>query len=344
MAGRIRTIKPEVLDDELACALTDLSWRVWVSLWVLCDDFGNVRASPKYLAAQIWQDTARVNDAVRALEELSTKTVDPGQKPMIFLYGVDGQTYAHIKGFDKHQRQDNRSKKPRVPSPPEGAEDIQDLRRHLAAKIRKSPRGKSVCTAPPRNSDPDHKLAALTSEIRDPTADHRPPTTDPISPAVSEQGAKTSLTASKQEDLPASTRTPSAIQPESTGTPEPAAEAKPKTPHQIVKECYVEAFAAVRHEQPPFGSQDGKAINTLLDKVSGDAERACGVIRSAFGHKYWRDRVSIQTIALDPARYCNSQLSLSGVLRKKDPSDWVPTDDPAREEALRSGPREGKAF
>jgi hypothetical protein len=32
-----------------------------------------------------------------------------GEQPMVLPYIVDGQRYAHIKGFGKHQRQDNKS-------------------------------------------------------------------------------------------------------------------------------------------------------------------------------------------------------------------------------------------
>lgn len=330
MAGRIRTIKPEVLDDELACSLTDLAWRVWVSLWVLCDDFGNVRAAPKYIAAQVWQDTTRENDAVKALEELRTKTVDPKQKPMIFLYGADGQTYAHIKGFDKHQRQDNRSKKPRVPAPPEGAEDIQGVAVRFAARIRNSPRRKSVHADPPRSGDHDQNLAALppTSEIRPPRSDRRPPTPDlPFGMVGENEKGK----ARKEESA----------EPEPKSTKDKEHE---KTPHQIVKECYLEAFETARAEKAPFGSEDGAAINALLKYLGEDVERACSVIRTAFTDKLYKDRATIKSISRDPARFCGAQLPLTGVVKPKDPTDWVPTDDPAREAAFRDGPKEGKAF
>lgn len=109
MAGRIRSIKPEVLEDELAAGLSDAAWRLWVSSWVLADDHGNVRAGSKYLAACVWQDTSR--DADTPMRELIAKgRFQP--------YAVKGQRYVHIHAFDRHQRVDNAGK-PRVPGPEE---------------------------------------------------------------------------------------------------------------------------------------------------------------------------------------------------------------------------------
>lgn len=107
MSGRIRSIKPEVLEDELAAGLSDAAWRLWVSSWVLADDHGNFRAGDRYLAANVWQDTGR--DVAEARQEL----IDRG---FISPYAVDGQRYAHINGWSKHQRVDNAGK-PRVPPP-----------------------------------------------------------------------------------------------------------------------------------------------------------------------------------------------------------------------------------
>jgi hypothetical protein len=109
---RIRSIKPEVLEDEVAVALSDSAWRLWVSLWVLADDYGNTRASSRFLAAHVWQDTAR--------------DVDPLLDELVFAkriecYAVAGQRYAHIRNWEKHQRINNAGN-PRVPSP--NADDV----------------------------------------------------------------------------------------------------------------------------------------------------------------------------------------------------------------------------
>ena len=59
MAGRIRSIKPELLDDEVAAGLSDAAWRLFVSSWILADDHGCFRAGARYLAPQGWPDTRR---------------------------------------------------------------------------------------------------------------------------------------------------------------------------------------------------------------------------------------------------------------------------------------------
>lgn len=130
MSGRIRSIKPEILDDEEAADLSDPAWRLWVSLWVLADDYGNARASARYLAALVWQDTRQAAKVPGLLSELASAN-------RIVRYEVAGQPYAHIRNWEKHQRIDNAGK-PKVP-------DLNDV--------------KALRSDSPR-------LAAITAEVR----------------------------------------------------------------------------------------------------------------------------------------------------------------------------------
>jgi hypothetical protein len=167
MAGRIRSIKPEVLDDEVATGLSDAAWRLWVSSWVLADDHGNVRASVKYLAANVWQDTSR--DAETPLQEL----IDKGRfQP----YAVNGQRYAHIHAWHKHQRVDNASN-PRVPGPEQddGTWD-QTLTRNLAENLREHPTSSEDLREIPLAR---RARAQSRGETPIPITDHRSPITDP---------------------------------------------------------------------------------------------------------------------------------------------------------------------
>lgn len=115
MAGRIRTVKPEVLDDEVASALSDTAWRLWVSAWVLADDDGRFRAGTRLLAADVWKDTGRQVDALTALVELASVG-------FVEVYELDGQRYARIKpkGWQAHQKI-SRPSPPRLPSPSDSA-------------------------------------------------------------------------------------------------------------------------------------------------------------------------------------------------------------------------------
>jgi hypothetical protein len=78
--------------------------------------------------------------------------------------------------------------------------------------------------------------------------------------------------------------------------------------HQAVTACYFEAFEARRKEKPPFSAREGKAVNDLIRKLQGDAERACGIVRSAYApENYLGNTASIVTIAADPAKYAGQQ-------------------------------------
>jgi hypothetical protein len=126
VAGRIRTIKPEVLDDEIAAALPHLAWRLWVSSWLLADDQGNFRANPNLLLGQVfWATPTGIEEfrqAVRILATCKTPANDSresresGANGLWLLYRVKNQPYAHITGWDPHQRVD-RPGKPRCPGP-----------------------------------------------------------------------------------------------------------------------------------------------------------------------------------------------------------------------------------
>jgi hypothetical protein len=109
MSGRIRSIKPELLDDERTANLSDAAWRMFVSMIVLADDYGNLRGSAEYLGGQIWWARSSQADPLKALQELESAD-------LVALYTIRGQTYAHLSGWDKHQRVDNAGK-PRVPGP-----------------------------------------------------------------------------------------------------------------------------------------------------------------------------------------------------------------------------------
>lgn len=148
MAGRIRSIKPELLEDEKASALSDAAWRLFVSSWLLADDHGRFRAGARYLAAQVWQDTSLTEKASAALAELAAVG-------RVNVYQVDGQAYAEIPTWNKHQRIDNAGR-PRVPPPPSCDSDNLDA---------VSPR-----TAETRGDSP--RFAARASELA-----ARPPTT-----------------------------------------------------------------------------------------------------------------------------------------------------------------------
>jgi hypothetical protein len=110
VSGRIRTIKPELLDDAVTAGLSDMAFRIFISTIVLADDYGRLRAEPGWLLAQIyWARGLRVEDFSEALKEL---------EPLVLFFEVKGQRYAEIRNWSKHQKVSHPGK-PRIPAPPE---------------------------------------------------------------------------------------------------------------------------------------------------------------------------------------------------------------------------------
>lgn len=109
MARRIRSIKPEIIEDEKTGPLSDTAFRLFTSMITIADDYGNVRADVRWLQAQIWWAHPVPPNVLPALVELV-------RGHLIDVYGVRGGTYAHLRGWAKHQRVDNAGKS-MVPMP-----------------------------------------------------------------------------------------------------------------------------------------------------------------------------------------------------------------------------------
>lgn len=118
--GRIRTIKPEILDDRAAAKLSDAAWRLWVSAWVIADDEGLLPGDIEFLRARVfWGDIRRTFDECsRALAECS----DAG---VLHIYDVDGDRFVQICNFRKHQKIDKPSPA-KFPKPSQGVTVLGD--------------------------------------------------------------------------------------------------------------------------------------------------------------------------------------------------------------------------
>jgi hypothetical protein len=109
--ARIRSVKPELLEDEKTALLPHDTWRLFVSSLLLADDYGNLRASPLLVHGAVFWAHAGV-DVARMLREL-------GDAGLLKFYSVNGQRYAHINGWSKHQKVDHPGK-PLCPGPEKG--------------------------------------------------------------------------------------------------------------------------------------------------------------------------------------------------------------------------------
>lgn len=112
--SRIRSIKPEWLDDEKLAACSDGARVLSVAVILVADDHGCGRANPTWLAGIAWtyhEDPDRPRRVAEFLRELD-------ECGFIHTYTVRGQRYYEIVNWRKHQRCDNAGKR-RVPGPDE---------------------------------------------------------------------------------------------------------------------------------------------------------------------------------------------------------------------------------
>lgn len=127
--ARIRTVKPEMLDDEKVAALPHLAWRLFVSLIMTSDDYGNQHgAVAKIRGTALWATDATDADIREALARLSRDS-------LVALYEVRGQAYVAICGWSKHQKVDKPGR-PIVPGPEQADSQACGIRENLATNSR----------------------------------------------------------------------------------------------------------------------------------------------------------------------------------------------------------------
>lgn len=112
MSGRIRSIKPEILEDEKVATLSDAEFRAFVGLIVLADDYGNFRADPNYLSGAIFWGCRR--PTASSSKEMSEISAALEEADLVTFYEARGQRYGHLNGWSKHQKVDHPGR-PRVP-------------------------------------------------------------------------------------------------------------------------------------------------------------------------------------------------------------------------------------
>lgn len=145
--ARIRTIKPEFPEDETLGQASREARYLFILLWTRCDDHGRFRAAPSLLRGQLYpyDDDVSTGLLTEWLDELESAG-------RIHRYAVDGQSYAEVVNWSKHQRVDNAGK-PMVPPPNETRGDS----RRLAA-TRGGPSPVDNCSPLDHDHDLDHDL------------------------------------------------------------------------------------------------------------------------------------------------------------------------------------------
>ena len=171
MAGpRVRTLKPEILDDEKVAPLSDTAFRLFTSLVILADDHGNARADVRWLTGQVWWAFEEPPNVLLALVELYRSS-------LIEVYGVRGGTYVHLRGWEKHQRIDNAGKN-RVPLPNDADVIRIEITEADFAANRGEPRRLAAGSRPGRDQEGkgiEEAAAEPQPKLNPPTRKHRIP-------------------------------------------------------------------------------------------------------------------------------------------------------------------------
>lgn len=118
---RIRSVKPEWLDDELLAAGSDEARVLSIALLLMSDDYGRGRASLATIAAGAWRYQMERDDGAHAPEVLaraSRALRELVEMRFVVLYEVDRQRYFAIRNWSRHQKVDKPSA-PRIPAPPD---------------------------------------------------------------------------------------------------------------------------------------------------------------------------------------------------------------------------------
>lgn len=118
MGGRIRTVKPELLEDGVTAGLSHEGFRLYVGIILLADDWGNARADAAWLHGQVFHARPLprgAEDLETHLEELA-RPKSTGRPGLIVRYSVRGQRYCTVSGWFSHQKVSHPGS-PRTPTP-----------------------------------------------------------------------------------------------------------------------------------------------------------------------------------------------------------------------------------
>lgn len=111
---RIRTLKPEWLEDEVIAAEADPIRVLSVGLILMADDYGRGRASSPFVRSTVWP----YQDPPESLGKITERLQRLAGIGFIRLYKVADQSYYEICKWAKHQKVSHPGK-PLVPLPPE---------------------------------------------------------------------------------------------------------------------------------------------------------------------------------------------------------------------------------
>lgn len=161
---RIRTLKPELPQDEKVGSVSRDARLLWLMMFTLADDEGRFRAHPGLLASACFPYDGLSPDTVGAwCDEL----VRAG---LVAVYRVSGQVYGAITNWSRHQRIDHPAPS-KLPSPPdESVDPLSEVEKEALASSREDSRGFAT------DHDPD-PLTGISSLSRTPLSPVNPTST-----------------------------------------------------------------------------------------------------------------------------------------------------------------------
>lgn len=136
--ARIRTIKPEFWDSPSTRRAGPWARLLYIAMWNWADDFGRGTANLKELEGFAFPNDSVFSDRSGNTVHFRSLVAEVSACFDVVLYEVDGRDFYAIPAWDKHQRNERRSKGSRHPSPDDPAAIILDLTRGDAETPRTS--------------------------------------------------------------------------------------------------------------------------------------------------------------------------------------------------------------
>lgn len=120
MAGRIRSIKPEWLEDERMVMASSDARVLSIALILMADDYGNGRCCKAALACRVFPPSGDSPESLmNSYDRFSKALSEVTETRFAGVYEIDGQQYFTIRKWKEHQKVQHPGK-PLVPYPPEG--------------------------------------------------------------------------------------------------------------------------------------------------------------------------------------------------------------------------------
>lgn len=108
--ARIRSLKPEIHEDEAVGELSDPAFRLFVGLITQADDWGRLKGDPRLLSSQVWPYHPKTT------EEIETWLAELDRADLIQRYAHAGRPFICLPSWAEHQRIDNAGRS-KIPAP-----------------------------------------------------------------------------------------------------------------------------------------------------------------------------------------------------------------------------------